>query len=168
MAIVSHWLLTFGTVLLYFCYHHRYLKCMAPSRCIRSCASWPSSKRSQLLNSNLFSCIRRISRQELREFFDDSGSMSSRKMPTDEVNRRIFEGEFICFPHGHKVGFTANQVRLSQTVRSILNSVRFAQILYRVGPFYPQPLDGLNSSSAFFSFIIYFLSKLIVIWCPWE
>ncbi|KAL5105025.1 Pyruvate dehydrogenase acetyl-transferring-phosphatase 2 mitochondrial [Taenia crassiceps] len=97
---------------------------MAPSRCIRSCASWPSSKRSHLLNSNLFSCIRRISRQELREFFDDSGSMSSKKMPTDEVNRRIFEGEFICFPHDHKVGFTANQLDVNRPVEDRWSAYR--------------------------------------------
>ncbi|CUT98861.1 protein phosphatase 2C [Echinococcus multilocularis] len=97
---------------------------MAPSRCIRSCATWPSSKRSHILNSNLFSWVRRISRQELREFFDDSGSMSSRKIPTDEVNRRIFENEFICFPHDHRIGFTANQLDVNRPVEDRWSAYR--------------------------------------------
>lgn len=84
------------------------ITCMAASRCFRSCAAWPSSKCTYKLSS----LIGRPPRREFREFFDDSGSLSSRKMSTDEVNRRIFESEFFCYPDDHKVGFTANQVSL--------------------------------------------------------
>ena len=82
---------------------------MAASRCIRSCVGWSFPKSSLLMNSGLFSRLCKSPSRGFREIVDDSGSVSS-KMTADEVNRRIFEGEFICFPNDRKVGFTANQV----------------------------------------------------------
>lgn len=78
---------------------------MAASRCL---LSWPYSKGSYRFSA----LLTRASSREFREIFDDSSSISNKRVPTEEVNRRIYESEFYCFPDDNKVGFTANQVSL--------------------------------------------------------
>ncbi|KAM7536617.1 hypothetical protein Aperf_G00000087391 [Anoplocephala perfoliata] len=45
-------------------------------------------------------------------------------MSTDEVNRRIFESEFFCYPDDHKVGFTANQLDVNRPVEDRWSAYR--------------------------------------------
>ncbi|VUZ42529.1 unnamed protein product [Hymenolepis diminuta] len=93
---------------------------MAASRCLRSCAAWPSSKGPYKLSA----LLARAPRREFREIFDDTGTISNKRVSTEEVNRRICESEFYCFPDDHKVGFTANQLNVNRPVEDRWSAYR--------------------------------------------
>nr|CDS29603.1 protein phosphatase 2C [Hymenolepis microstoma] len=93
---------------------------MAASRCLLSHVAWPSSKGSYKLSALLTSAPRR----RFREIFDDTCSTSNKKMSTEEVNSRIYESEFYCFPDDHGVGFTANQLDVNRPVEDRWSAFR--------------------------------------------
>ncbi|BHF74801.1 [Pyruvate dehydrogenase [acetyl-transferring]]-phosphatase 1, mitochondrial [Sparganum proliferum] len=65
-----------------------------------------------------------LPKRDFREFYDDISTFSQKKMSTADVNRRIFEGEFYCFPRNKKLGFTANQVDVNRPVEDRWSAYR--------------------------------------------
>ncbi|VDD80299.1 unnamed protein product [Mesocestoides corti] len=97
---------------------------MAASRCLRCNVAASSPKRQNLLTTLLSACLTQAPRRGFREIYDDSGSISQKKVSSDEVNKRIFENEFLCFPRNKCVGFTANQLGVNRPVEDRWSAYR--------------------------------------------
>lgn len=53
-------------------------------------------------------------RRTFREVSDDLNQLSKKRLSPTDINRRIYEREFSCFPPTQQLGFTANQVDVNR------------------------------------------------------
>ncbi|VDN96159.1 unnamed protein product [Rodentolepis nana] len=93
---------------------------MAASRCLFSKVVRSSSKGPYKLSA----LLTRAPSRKFREICDDVSSASNKKMSTEEVNSRIYESEFYCFPDDHGIGFTANQLDVNRPVEDRWSAFR--------------------------------------------